>query len=182
MCGVPQDDAEAVRWYRLAAEQGDVEAQARLRAIENVRNDVPEAVSLPRNGPEVLPLPRNGAVTRQHSGEAVASLTIRTRGDDRHYFIKLVESRTDRSVLTVFVRGGQRITVDVPLGRMEMRYTVGSTWYGDELLFGPDTVYNKVDRVLEFAQTTTTVARMTVELIPQQGGNLETSRISAAEW
>ena len=25
--GVPQDDAEAVRWYRLAADQGDADAQ-----------------------------------------------------------------------------------------------------------------------------------------------------------
>ena len=28
--GVPEDDAEAVRWYRLAAEQGNVLAQVRL--------------------------------------------------------------------------------------------------------------------------------------------------------
>ena len=29
--GVPQDDAEAVRWYRLAAEQGDARAPAQPR-------------------------------------------------------------------------------------------------------------------------------------------------------
>ena len=28
--GVPQDDAEAVRWYRLAAEQGEASAQYNL--------------------------------------------------------------------------------------------------------------------------------------------------------
>ena len=28
--GVPQDDAEGVRWYRLAAEQGDAQAQYML--------------------------------------------------------------------------------------------------------------------------------------------------------
>ena len=28
--GVPEDDAEAVRWYRLAAEQGDADAQNNL--------------------------------------------------------------------------------------------------------------------------------------------------------
>ena len=28
--GVPQDDAEAVRWYRKAAEQGDADAQNNL--------------------------------------------------------------------------------------------------------------------------------------------------------
>ena len=28
--GLPEDDAEAVRWYRLAAEQGDARAQSNL--------------------------------------------------------------------------------------------------------------------------------------------------------
>ena len=31
--GVPQDDAEAVKWFRLAAEQGDAEAQSNLAAL-----------------------------------------------------------------------------------------------------------------------------------------------------
>ena len=31
--GVPQDDAEAVRWFRLAAEQGNAWAQKRLDAM-----------------------------------------------------------------------------------------------------------------------------------------------------
>ena len=31
--GVPQDDAEAVRWYRLAAEQGNADAQFNLGVV-----------------------------------------------------------------------------------------------------------------------------------------------------
>ena len=46
--GVPQDDAEAVRWYRLAAEQGDAYAQYNLglmyRKGEGVPQDDAEAV------------------------------------------------------------------------------------------------------------------------------------------
>ena len=38
--GVPQDDAEAVRWFRLAAEQGDARAQFNL----GVRYDTGEGV------------------------------------------------------------------------------------------------------------------------------------------
>ena len=34
--GVPQDDAEAVKWYRMAAEQGDADAQFNLGC--DVRN------------------------------------------------------------------------------------------------------------------------------------------------
>ena len=46
--GVPQDDAEAVRWYRLAAEQGNAGAQLNLGAMysngEGVPQDDAEAV------------------------------------------------------------------------------------------------------------------------------------------
>ena len=46
--GVPQDDAEAVKWYRLAAEQGDTEAQFNLglmyRNGQGVPQDYAEAV------------------------------------------------------------------------------------------------------------------------------------------
>jgi TPR repeat protein len=46
--GIPEDDAEAVRWYRLAAEQGDARAQYFLGRIydngEGVRVDDVEAL------------------------------------------------------------------------------------------------------------------------------------------
>ena len=38
---VPEDDAEAVRWYRLAAEQGLVNAQLRLGAMYAYGEGVP---------------------------------------------------------------------------------------------------------------------------------------------
>ena len=40
--GVSQDDAEAVRWHRLAAEQGHANAQASLGATYFVGNGVPQ--------------------------------------------------------------------------------------------------------------------------------------------
>jgi hypothetical protein len=46
--GVPQDDAEAVRWYRLAADQGHATAQANLGVMyadgQGVPQDYVEAV------------------------------------------------------------------------------------------------------------------------------------------
>jgi TPR repeat protein len=46
--GVPEDDAEAVKWYRLAAEQGLASAQSRLGLMydngEGVSEDDAEAV------------------------------------------------------------------------------------------------------------------------------------------
>ncbi len=39
--GVPEDDAEAVRWYRLAAEQGDAEGQWLLGSMYGNGDGVP---------------------------------------------------------------------------------------------------------------------------------------------
>ena len=40
--GVPEDDAEAVRWYRRAAEQGDAYAQSNLGAKYGKGEGIPE--------------------------------------------------------------------------------------------------------------------------------------------
>ena len=40
--GVPQDDAEAVRWYRLAAEQGNAGAQYNLGVRYDTGRSVPQ--------------------------------------------------------------------------------------------------------------------------------------------
>ena len=40
--GVPQDYAEAVKWYRLAAEQGDADAQYNLGLMYDNGNGVPQ--------------------------------------------------------------------------------------------------------------------------------------------
>ena len=40
--GVPQNDAEAVRWYRMAAEQGDVDAQSILGLMYHTGRGVPK--------------------------------------------------------------------------------------------------------------------------------------------
>lgn len=153
------------------------EAPEGRRSIVPVRRRAPEF-----SEPE-LPLPENGALTRYHSSEAVAPFGVRTRGAaDGHYFIKLVESDSDESVLTVFVRGGQGVEVAVPLGSMEMRYAVGSSWYGEQFLFGPDTTYHTADKVFAFTESGNTLSGFTVELTLRRGGNLPTSKIPPGQW
>ena len=43
---VPEDDAEAVRWFRLAAEQGDASAQNSLGFMYELGEGVPEDIVL----------------------------------------------------------------------------------------------------------------------------------------
>ena len=42
--GVPQNDAEAARWYRMAAEQGNAKAQLNLGQMYNIGKGVPKDV------------------------------------------------------------------------------------------------------------------------------------------
>ena len=40
--GVPKNDAEAVRWYRMAAEQGDADAQLNLGYMYGTGEGIPK--------------------------------------------------------------------------------------------------------------------------------------------
>lgn len=127
-------------------------------------------------------LPYNGWVQRYHTSEAIAPLQIVTRSADSHYFVKIVDFYTERLVATVFVRGGYRAELDVPLGSYKLKYATGSTWYGTQYLFGPTTSYSQADERFDFRVSGSQVSGYTVELYMQRNGNLETSRISAADF
>lgn len=129
-----------------------------------------------------LALPRNGALDRYDSREPVAPLEIQTRGSGHHYFVKLVDYLSDSPVLTIFVRANQAVNVDVPLGSMKLRYAVGSTWYGNELLFGPETTYAEAEARFDFVREGRQVRGYTVELFLQPDGNLRERRIRPDQW
>jgi hypothetical protein len=130
-----------------------------------------------------LPLPYNGKIIRYRSNRrAIAPFEIKTRSGSGHYFVKLVKSGTKRDILTVFVHGGQSVEVKVPLGSYELKYAVGKTWYGPELLFGPDTKCSKADKILDFKKEGNQVLGHSVELYLQLDGNLQTKEIPRSEF
>jgi hypothetical protein len=96
------------------------------------------------------PLPPNGQVRPQVNASDTAPLRILTKAGDGHYYIKLEETGTGRSVLTVFVRSGHQVDMRVPFGTYVMKYASGQKWYGYEHLFGPNTAYNKAGSTYAF--------------------------------
>lgn len=128
--------------------------------------------------PPQLPLPRNGIV-KKHFTEGVAPLRIVTRHANQHHYVKLVRLLDKKDIVKVFIRGGTTSEIEVPLGRYEMKYAVGETWYGEKFLFGPYTSYGKADAILEFEQRGYNVVGHTVELFLQPHGNLRIQDISA---
>ena len=61
--GVPQDDQEAMKWYRLAAEQGHSEAKINIKVKTNIyelaKKNVPEALKIMIRDAEKVLLKRN---------------------------------------------------------------------------------------------------------------------------
>ena len=76
--------------------------------------------------------------------------TIRTRNDGRHYYINLLDAADLSVVMSAFLYGGAKIVEHVPVGKYRLKYAVGQKWYGTRWLFGPKTVFKKLDQVFEF--------------------------------
>lgn len=97
-------------------------------------------------------------------------------------YLKLVDPRSKAVVVTMFIRDGERLTLDVPLGTFRLRYAAGSTWYGIGDYFGPQTVYSEADDDFRFSRDPNGYSGYTVELYLQLHGNLETDEISRAKF
>jgi hypothetical protein len=99
--------------------------------------------------PKQLPMPRNGTLKKgYHKG--LAPLTIQTRNEGRHYYLKLLNVSNGSEILSAFLRGGSTFVEHVPVGKYELKYAVGDTWYGTRWLFGPKTIFMKMDQVFDF--------------------------------
>jgi len=128
-----------------------------------------------------LPLPQTGDNTAPFFN-GVAPLTIKTSSAGGHYFVKVVSAGSNLELGSYFIRSGQTLTIQVPLGTYELRYASGRQWYGTNYLFGPDTSYNKADSLFEFTFDGYQYSGYTVELITQRNGNLRTSKLQPGQW
>ena len=131
-----------------------------------------------------VPLPANGTVRRYDFSEGIAPLTIATRTGGGHYFVKLRTVGTGELIAEVFVREGQRASIEVPLGTYELTYATGRTWYGPKAgaLFGAETGYAKADDTFTFRIDGNQILGYAVELYLQTQGNLETKPMSASKF
>lgn len=99
-----------------------------------------------------------------------------------NYYIKMVHALTGRTHLVGFVRGGSTVEFLMPVGEYEMKYAVGTEWYGERYLFGPTTAYARADAPFNFTQGPDGYDGYTVELLEREGGNLETQDIPASAF
>lgn len=95
---------------------------------------------------------------------------------------KLVDANTGRPVVSVFVRAGSTVTIDVPLGNYALKYAMGDKWYGETHYFGPSTSYGKADTTLSFGVEVNRYTGHSIRLQKSVGGNLRTSSLSPEEF
>jgi len=133
----------------------------------------------------LVPVPATGrirALWRSNSETVLAPLRVVTAAGSLNYYVKVVDLKTKNPRLVFFVRSGQTADVRIPTGVYELRYAAGENWYGEEWLFGPDTVYRRADEQLDFHTEGDTVAGFTVELIKQVNGNLGETPIKPSDF
>ena len=127
-------------------------------------------------------LPANGHVRPPVNASETAPLRILTTGNDTHYYLKLEESGTGRSALTVFVRSGHQVDMRVPFGTYVVKYASGQKWYGYQHLFGPDTAYTKADSTFAFRREGNQIKGFSITLYTVEGGNLSTLPIKPNDF
>lgn len=123
---------------------------------------------------------RPGIVSNWTGRQPVAPFEIITeRG--QNYYVKLVDSSSGRDAVSIYVTGGSRIEVNVPLGAYKIKYAVGSTWRGERHLFGPGnhTQFFAANDEFYFQRRADGIYGYTIELIAQSGGNLHTYQINS---
>ena len=146
----------------------------------NIRPPAP--APSPEFSQPVQPLPQTGDNTASFSN-GVAPLTIKTSSSGaNHYFVKIARVGSGLELGSYFIRSGETLNIQVPVGVYELRYAAGRQWYGTYYLFGPNTTYSKADSIFTFSFDGNQYSGYTVELITQRNGNLRTSKIQPSQW
>lgn len=140
------------------------------------------------NLPDPLPVPDSGEILfeQPYLDERIAPLTIDASGQSSFtgFYVKLRSSTTKVPALAFYVKGGTTAKLAVPLGTYQLLYASGYSysWYGQDLLFGPNTSYYLADNLFNFYEEDGYVNGWTVTLDKQYNGNLDIDEISAAEF
>ncbi len=130
------------------------------------------------------PLPVSGEHQRFYppSISASAPLKISARDATTHFFIKLEDWRTTAPVVTAFVRKGEEVVINVPLGEYRLKYASGTIWMGQETLFGPATHSRQAKLPMAFRIEGNQYRGYVLDLTPRVLGNLQAAPVNALSF
>lgn len=124
----------------------------------------------------------NGTQLIYPKDETQSFITINTSDSHNYYcFIKDIDNNGKNNA-SVYVAGGNSVTIDLPLGNYEFYYCTGDTWYGLDNLFGKNTISYKADKVFDLIKIDNSIQNYTVILQRQENGNLKTQNINTSQF
>ncbi len=100
--------------------------------------------------PEEVAEPLSGTVLSGYAPKDASQITVSL--ENTGACVVMLKDTSDRTLLSFYVRAGETVTVDVPAEMMYVHFAGGKNWYGEELLFGDDTVYNRDPELTDFTQ------------------------------
>jgi hypothetical protein len=147
---------------------------------------------LPQDGQgKAVVVPRTGDLQPRRRSNAIAPFNIQTRSG-ANYLVKLVNVTDSKDQIWIFLRGGEPYSTKVAVGNYALRVASGSTWYGREDLFGPDTRFFRlrgkrgaaVDEspVLEFKKERNRIVGKSLNFEGSVDGNMEQEAMSRAQF
>ena len=119
--------------------------------------------------------PRSGTILSGMEVDDGSEITITASGGQSC----VVKLKTSSGVtrLSFYVRAGETITVRVPCEYLYVYFASGSTWYGNNHLFGENTSYSMDDKICNFVDYT-----WEYTLRPVSSGNFEQTPIDAEDF
>lgn len=177
----------------------DAGYQAALNSTREIAVESTAPSGVLSNTYVLQPEPKSGYIFEDITDfDCLAPLSIETTGDGGYYFVidplKFPAPHDDEagkiyadimakySYFRLYIRAGSTVNIDLPLGEYEVYYAHGSSWYGEEDLFGPETVYYKCDDTFLFEETATGYNGWTISLALTPNGNLDTDLISESDF
>ena len=89
-----------------------------------------------------LDYPKNGRLSGTTSG---TKIIVKAPKDQLARYIQIRSTGDDRMQVSFFIRPGGTATVRAPQGNAYMLIAAGTTWYGEDGIFGTDSIYSKTD-------------------------------------
>ena len=141
---------------------------------------------------------KNGEILVQPDYKCDCPFTVKTSGSSNYYVIlqyvgeskKSSSSRerlavnkyTYESDMAFYVKGGETVSVKVPVGIYKLWYASGDTFYGTKDFFGSKTSFNVSDDLMEFYSDSSYVYGSTVTLYKVTNGNLDTRLVNRSQF
>ena len=128
-------------------------AYTKFSSLDDYRDAADMALGCIKTRPKTGELYRNP----DYAKKAVSLKIVSPSKEDRPTYMKVFSTETDALVCTLFFNAKSKITVKLPQGSYYFTYAYGTTWFGEQEMFGDNGHYKE----MVFDDNTRTIALTT---------------------